>query len=365
MGIISRIYRDDSGIELESINCIFCGCTENTILFSGSDRLHKKPGAFNVVRCTACGLVYTNPRPSPDQMGLYYPTEYGPHDDLTEQDIQINIGFMNTGKTIPDKIKNWMKGIIIDQYYGYDPEAIFGVSIPKSGLLRRSLKYVLFPFSFYVKNLYFKIPRSVTEGKVMDVGCGNGGYIMLLKKMGWEVYGIDISTNALEKIKQDAKTHVLTGELIEQDLPENKFDLVTMWHSLEHMRDPREILRKIYSITKPGGKLLICVPNYANVIAKLFRQRWFALDLPRHLFHFTPAMLKKMLLSAGFRVSSIRYIPSNTSLSISIGYWLEEKRRKSIDLNSNKILRRLFRLFIRLLAMIHQSEVVFIEARKG
>jgi 2-polyprenyl-3-methyl-5-hydroxy-6-metoxy-1,4-benzoquinol methylase len=365
METISRIYRDINGIELESINCIFCGCIENTVLFSGSDRLHKKPGAFNVVRCKTCGLVYTNPRPSLSQMGLYYPVEYGPHGDATDQDIQINIGFMNKGKNRLDKFKNWMKGIILDQYYGYDPEVIFGVSIPKSGLLRRSLKYVMFPFSFYVKNLYYKIPRNVTEGKVMDVGCGNGGYIMLLKKMGWEVYGIDISTNALEKIKPDAKTHVLTGELIEQDLPENQFDLVTMWHSLEHMRDPREILRKIYSITKPGGKLLLCVPNYANVIAKLFRQRWFALDLPRHLFHFTPVMLKKMLLSAGFQVNSVRYIPFNTSFPVSLEYWLEEKHLRKIDINKNKILRRMFRWVIRSLALIHQSEVVFVEARKG
>jgi Methylase involved in ubiquinone/menaquinone biosynthesis len=363
METISRIYRDINGIELESINCIFCGCIENTVLFSGSDRLHKKPGAFNVVRCKTCGLVYTNPRPSLSQMGLYYPVEYGPHGDATDQDIQINIGFMNKGKNRLDKFKNWMKGIILDQYYGYDPEVIFGVSIPKSGLLRRSLKYVMFPFSFYVKNLYYKIPRNVTEGKVMDVGCGNGGYIMLLKKMGWEVYGIDISTNALEKIKQDPKTHVLNGDLLDQHLPENHFDLVTFWHSLEHTRDPVAVLKEACRITKAGGNVIISVPNFSGIFRRVFKSRWFPLELPRHLYHFSPSILNKMVSRAGFKPGVTRYIPLRSLLPMSIRYMLVEKQ-KDASIVENKMLLWACTLVQRLCAFFHQSDVILLQVTK-
>jgi SAM-dependent methyltransferase len=256
-----------------------------------------------------------------------------------------------------------MKGIILNQYYGYDSEAIFGVPIPKSRLLRQCFKYALFPFSFYVKNLYYKIPRNVSQGKMLDVGCGSGGYIMMLRKLNWEVSGQDISGVALDRIKKDPMTHVLAGELSDQCLPENYFDLVTLWHSLEHMRDPMAVLKEVYRATKAGGNVFICVPNFSGIFRRVFKSQWFPLELPRHLYHFSPPILNKMVSRAGFKPGVTRYIPLRSLLPMSIRYMLAEKQ-KDTSIAESKMLLRACTWVQRLSAFFHQSDVILLQVTK-
>jgi SAM-dependent methyltransferase len=103
---------------------------------------------------------------------------------------------------------------------------------------------------------------------------------------------------------------VLTQPLEEIGLPSNGFDLVILWHVLEHVQSPRDMVREVARILKPGGTLLVAVPNFGSWEAQWSRDRWFHLDVPRHLTHFTPKTLGRMLGEAGLPITDINFFSS-------------------------------------------------------
>ena len=100
---------------------------------------------------------------------------------------------------------------------------------------------------------------------------------------------------------------VATGRFEDVDYPDSFFDVITMYHVLEHLYDPREALSKAYQLLRSEGLLVVAVPNFDSLQARLFRQRWYHLDAPRHLYHFTPRTLKMLLHKAGFKVLETRW----------------------------------------------------------
>jgi ubiquinone/menaquinone biosynthesis C-methylase UbiE len=94
------------------------------------------------------------------------------------------------------------------------------------------------------------------------------------------------------------------------DLPSDEFDTVILWHVLEHITDPENLLREVTRILRPGGTLLVAVPNFASVEARWARDKWFHLDVPRHLNHFTPGVLRALLRESGLRPRMTSYFAS-------------------------------------------------------
>ena len=143
------------------------------------------------------------------------------------------------------------------------------------------------------------------KGRVLDVGCGSGRYIYTLKQKGWDVKGIDIGYTGYGR-------KVLGLDIRETDLanacfePES-FDAITFWWTFEHMRDPAAVLKEAHRLLKKGGVIIIGVHNIASLEARLFKRYWFHLFVPKHLYHFSPDSLTKMLKKGGFGTVKIRH----------------------------------------------------------
>ena len=136
----------------------------------------------------------------------------------------------------------------------------------------------------------------------MDVGCGRGFLLKAFQSRGWEVFGTELSDQAAAYASQVLHLSVRAGTLEELNLPADHFDAVVMWHVLEHLADPRPTLAEVNRVLKPGGVFLVGVPNFGGWEARLCRDKWFHLDVPRHLTHFTCETLGSALEATGFRI---------------------------------------------------------------
>ena len=144
------------------------------------------------------------------------------------------------------------------------------------------------------------VARSIRRsGRVLDVGCGRGITLRALAEAGYETHGFEVSKHALRGI--DSRVQVIVANsLKEATYPEHHFDGLLMWHVLEHVPEPSETLREAWRILKPGGVVIVAVPNYSSLQAKCSGAAWFHLDPPRHLYHFPIAALEQMIKDVGF-----------------------------------------------------------------
>lgn len=133
-------------------------------------------------------------------------------------------------------------------------------------------------------------------GRLLDIGCGDGAFLAGAQKAGWQTAGTELKPDAARSLGLDVRYD------LEQFAGGERFDCVTLWHSLEHLRDPRAILARIKAILRPNGALLLAVPDNGGWQAKLFGRHWLHLDVPRHLFHFDRRSLAGLLESVGFIV---------------------------------------------------------------
>jgi SAM-dependent methyltransferase len=142
------------------------------------------------------------------------------------------------------------------------------------------------------------------SGRVLDVGCGRGLFLRMLEQRGHRVRGTELS--AATAANADPAIPVDVGELRPGRYEPRSFDLICMWHVLEHMRRPDLALQAASEALVPGGALLIAVPNFDSLQARLGGELWFHLDLPRHIFHFTPETLRRLLQDSGFVLDRCR-----------------------------------------------------------
>lgn len=155
------------------------------------------------------------------------------------------------------------------------------------------------------------------KGRLLDVGCGNGAFLDLAQKRGWEVSGTEYSSYAAQYAGKTLGISVFNGELADAAYPGASFDAVTMWHVLEHVTDPQRYLKEAARILKPSGTLVLAVPNVNDLLMKaaylLFRFKRYRLfsrnDREVHLYHFSPETLKASLAAAGLRC--LRLGPDN------------------------------------------------------
>jgi SAM-dependent methyltransferase len=137
------------------------------------------------------------------------------------------------------------------------------------------------------------------QGRVLDVGCGNGDFLATLARRGWHVSGTDLSAVACDQARgKGIVTH--EGPLTEANLPATDFDVITLWHVLEHLPDPTVELAEARRLLRDDGLLVLEVPNSGTPTFRLCGKDWVCLDVPRHLQHFTPPTLQQLLRQAGF-----------------------------------------------------------------
>jgi SAM-dependent methyltransferase len=202
---------------------------------------------FRLWRCSACQLVRTEPQLTPRELEPYYAEEY------------------------------WGEG---------------GVEAVDEHWIRRDQR---FRTGF--------LHRFRDEGSVLDVGCGLGFFLRALDPRRWDRYGIELMPVPYrEAARSLGSDRILNAELLANKLPSGKFDAITFWDSLEHLPNPRAILQEAGRLLRPGGLVLIGLPNFGGYQARRFGEDWFGLSLPHHFFHYTRESLTRLLENCGFRV---------------------------------------------------------------
>ena len=149
--------------------------------------------------------------------------------------------------------------------------------------------------------LRLRILADMRPGTMLDIGSGKGHFLAAARDDGWDVMGIDLSPEAVSYARARYRIDVRVGDIAEVDLAE-RFDVLTLWHVLEHLPRPGETLVRCHSLLRPGGRLVVSVPNGASLQARLSRANWLHLDLPRHIFHFDARSLATLLARHGFEV---------------------------------------------------------------
>jgi 2-polyprenyl-3-methyl-5-hydroxy-6-metoxy-1,4-benzoquinol methylase len=264
-------------IQLEDIRCPL-GCRKNdeTVL-TGVDLLHDLPGEFSVVKCRACGLMRTNPRPTQGTINIYYPDDYGPY---------------------------------------------VGTRVSQERTKRNSLlKKILRPIFRCVFNSNMTILPTMSIGRMLEIGCASGAFLHQMAGLGWQVQGIEFSEKAAHCAEQLGYS-VYIGPLETAPEPDNSFDLIVGWMVLEHLHDPVKGLQKLRDWAKPGAWLAISVPNAGSLEFKFFKNKWYALQLPTHIHHFTPASIDKILSAGGWKLEKIHHQRVLNNLIASIGFVL-------------------------------------------
>ena len=157
-----------------------------------------------------------------------------------------------------------------------------------------------------VKNLMLKnklnwIEKEEIPGaKILDIGAGTGDFLRAAKNRNWEVFGVEPNPDA-RKLASEKGVEL---EKTTASFPDQSFDVITMWHVLEHVPDLEEQIKELDRLLKPNGLLVIAVPNFKSDDAKKYKENWAAYDVPRHLYHFSPSAIKKIFNSTGFLLTS-------------------------------------------------------------
>jgi SAM-dependent methyltransferase len=182
-------------------------------------------------------------------------------------------------------------------------------------------------FNFFIELLIYlgsivkrkRIEKYTKTGKILDVGCGRGLFLDVMRRGGWSVFGSELNKETASYAENVYGLKVYTGELIDQSLAPESFDAVNICGVLEHLKNPGEVLSEAHRLLKNEGLLVILVPDIGSFEFKLGRESWFHLYLPFHLFHFTEEGLSRLLREKGFKLKKIKRF----HLEYSIFGWLQ------------------------------------------
>jgi 2-polyprenyl-3-methyl-5-hydroxy-6-metoxy-1,4-benzoquinol methylase len=156
--------------------------------------------------------------------------------------------------------------------------------------------------------LRFLKPASAGSRRALDIGCGDGEFLGVLQQLGWECHGTELTEVTARRASEVGGLRLRTGTLASDAYEPGHFDVVSLWHVLEHLPDPDRTLRDCARWLRDDGLLLLAVPNLDSWQARLFRGAWFHLDPPFHLHHFAPRSLARALAGAGFEVVETRHL---------------------------------------------------------
>lgn len=230
--------------------CPVCGNQSFSNWLTCQDFLVSKQN-FTIQNCGKCGFKATNPRPVEGEIGRFYQSEeYISHSDTR-------------------------KGIMSQLYH-----SVRSITVQQKVKLINSL--------------------SPKKGKLLDVGCGSGYFLSASRQDGWQITGTEPDANTRRQAEE--RTKVALKNSIQELDDQSQFDVITMWHVLEHVHQLQETLEWLRSHCRPKGHLIIAVPNYHSWDAQHYQEHWAAYDVPRHLYHFSPDTIKKLLQRYGFEV---------------------------------------------------------------
>jgi SAM-dependent methyltransferase len=253
-----------------------CGSDRATLLFRQTDRLYRtSEKQFDVVRCGECGLVRLEPQPSSEELRHYYPENY------------------------------W-----------FAPDASFAARLEE--------RYRRVVLRGHVRFVEQALRSSRARGPLLDVGCGGGLFLGMMRERGFRVLGLDFSREAATLAWRRHRVPAVVADLERAPFRPASFAGITMSHVLEHLPDPRVYLAAAQRLLEPDGRLVIFVPNAASWQFRLLGRRWNGMDVPRHLFDYRDSDMERLLAESGFEVLrrnyfSLRDNPAGLATSLAPG----------------------------------------------
>lgn len=267
-------------------HCPACGLKGETVYKNLTDRLFDAPGEWSISTCIdrSCGTLWLDPTPKQADISKLY-TKYSTHTGASYNPIQQ--------KGI-HAVLELIRSAYLYTHYGYpttDPHCITK--------LLSLIAYVDPSWRDTQAANIFYLPY-VKNGKLLDVGCGNGSSMQIMKSKGWQVVGIDFDEQAI-KSAQQLELDVRFGDLFSQKFPDEEFDAIMMNHVIEHVPDPKKLLEECRRILKKDGMLVALTPNAHSRGHKHYRDNWRGLETPQHLQIFSTNSLAMLAHCTGFK----------------------------------------------------------------
>jgi 2-polyprenyl-3-methyl-5-hydroxy-6-metoxy-1,4-benzoquinol methylase len=234
-------------------NCPVCGSDKITFALKAKDETVSKQ-FFEVWQCNDCTLRFTQDVPDEKNIGDYYKSaEY--------------ISHSNTSQGLVNKLYHTVRSFTLQS---------------KKKLVEKS--------------------AGTTAGNLLDIGAGTGAFASTMKKSGWNVTGLEPDETARLNAKKDFSVELFPTENLFQ-LKQSSYNVITLWHVLEHVHQLHQYLDTFFSLLIDSGTLIIAVPNYTSYDAKTYAANWAAYDVPRHLYHFSPTSMRTLLAKHNFKLS--------------------------------------------------------------
>lgn len=222
------------------------------VLLYATDRLYGTTDRqFSVVQCPGCGLMRLEPQPDPAEISRYYPPSY----------------WYAPGEQTAERLEEMYRRLVLRDHVRF---------------VERALEH------------------SGETGPIVDVGCGGGLLLRMLADRGRRVIGVDLSAGAARVAWSVNGVPCVAARFVHEPLPPESCAAITMFHLLEHLYEPAAYLDAAHRALKPGGRLIVQVPNAASWQFLLFGHRWNGIDVPRHLFDFRRSDLEVLLRECGF-----------------------------------------------------------------
>lgn len=302
------------------LNCPFCGAEGKLIHKRLKDRSMIGGTSFwNIRRCRnhSCGAAWQDPRPREEEIWKAYRTYY-----------------------THSESRPYMEWYYPHQY-GYLGRVLLRILNKTLRRLQLSAKR----YDFYYHGL-----NNGSPGRLLEIGCGNGGRLLGLQQLGWDIEGHDVDSKAVEYCRT-LGLRVQSGSLEDCGFREQSYDVILMSHVIEHLHDPLGVLKRCRELLKPGGKVIISTPNIRSLGRQIYRKHWLPLDPPRHITIFSSKTLRNVLNAAGFgavRISTITYNMELISL-----HSRDILRHGFTDANSlPRVKKELVPVFLQLCALI-------------
>jgi SAM-dependent methyltransferase len=269
-------------------NCYLCGTAGRLLYEKLSDRNYAAPGEWNIRQCPreGCGLVWLDPQPIPEDVGLAYQ------------------GYYTHSQPAPGP------SLLRDSCWAIW-RSYLGARFGYTQGVGPKWRCVLSPLALLhpggrdeldAAAMHLPAPRG--PARVLDVGCGSGVLLARMQALGWQAEGVEVDPGGVEAARaRGVRVHL--GTLEAQAFPDNAFDAVHSAHVIEHLHDPLAMLRESYRILKPGGRLVILTPNTASWGHHCFGSAWLNLDPPRHLILFSAGTLRAAAQRCGFVIERL------------------------------------------------------------
>jgi 2-polyprenyl-3-methyl-5-hydroxy-6-metoxy-1,4-benzoquinol methylase len=233
-------------------------------------------------------MVYLNPRPSDDTLGSLYPEDY-----------QVYHSAPDLSQGRERGVLRYLRKLALSRYHDYPPAVRTG--------LERALAPLGKVLLDWQGESMTRLPW-VGEGRLLDYGCGSGWFAARMQELGWQVTAMDFNPLSLAAVAGRYHLPVIAGTLPHPKVKPGSFDVVTMGMVLEHVPDPHRVIESAARTLAPGGLLVVSVPCISSWSFRIFGADWYGLELPRHLLHFSPATLRKLVETHGLEVQEIRAV---------------------------------------------------------